>query len=43
VVRALARQHHPDKVHHLGPDMVRRAEDRFKELVEAYERLGVPA
>ncbi len=35
----LARQHHPDKVHHLGPEEVSRAERRFKELIAAYEKL----
>ena len=35
----LARRYHPDKAHHLGPEHVRHAEERFKELLAAYEKL----
>jgi DnaJ-domain-containing protein 1 len=38
----LVRRFHPDKVHHLGPEHERRAEERFKELMAAYEKLARP-
>ncbi len=35
----LAARCHPDKFHHLGPEAMHRAEERFKELLAAYEKL----
>ncbi|OQC20622.1 MAG: Chaperone protein DnaJ [Planctomycetes bacterium ADurb.Bin069] len=35
----LAARCHPDKFHYLGPEAMRRAEERFKELLAAYEKL----
>ena len=35
----LARRYHPDKAYHLGADQVQHAEERFKELMAAYEKL----
>ena len=35
----LIRKYHPDKAHHLGREKVKLAEKRFKELLEAYEKL----
>jgi len=35
----LIKQAHPDKVRHLGPEVEARATQRFKELLEAYEKI----
>ncbi len=35
--KRLAVKHHPDKVSHLGADIQRAAEERFKKIAEAYE------
>lgn len=35
----LAVKHHPDKVSHLGPDVQRAAEERFKNISEAYDKI----
>ena len=35
----LAIKHHPDKVSHLGIDVQRSAEERFKNIAEAYEKI----
>lgn len=37
--KMLARKHHPDKVSHLGPDIQRSSEERFKRISEAYEKI----
>jgi len=37
--RKLAVKHHPDKVSHLGPDVQKAAEERFKKLSEAYDAI----
>ncbi|MFP4348643.1 MAG: DnaJ domain-containing protein [Thermodesulfobacteriota bacterium] len=37
--RELANKYHPDKVAHLGEDFQTLAEDRFKEIQEAYQTL----
>lgn len=37
--RELSKKYHPDKVSHLGPEFRKLAEDKFKELQAAYERL----
>lgn len=37
--KELAVKHHPDKVSHLGADVQRGAEERFKKIAEAYERI----
>lgn len=38
--RELAARYHPDKVEHLGEEFRRLAEQRFREINEAYEALG---
>jgi hypothetical protein len=38
--RQLAKQYHPDKVSHLGKEFQELAEQRFKEIKEAYEKLA---
>ncbi len=35
--RKMAVKYHPDKVHHLGPDFQKDAEDKFKKISDAYE------
>ena len=35
--RRMAVKYHPDKVHHLGPDFRKDAEDKFKKIGDAYE------
>jgi DnaJ like chaperone protein len=35
--RRMAVKYHPDKVHHLGPDFRKDAEEKFKKINEAYE------
>ena len=37
--RRLVNQYHPDKVAHLGDEFQQLAEQRFKEIQEAYQRL----
>jgi DnaJ like chaperone protein len=37
--RKLANQYHPDKVAHLGDEFKKLAEERFKEVQEAYQNL----
>ena len=37
--RRLANQYHPDKVAHLGPEFQELAEQRFKEIQQAYQTL----
>jgi DnaJ like chaperone protein len=37
--RDLANKYHPDKVHHLGDEFRELAEQRFKEIEEAYREL----
>lgn len=37
--RTLAKEHHPDKVSHLGEDMRKAAEEKFARLNEAYDRI----
>jgi hypothetical protein len=38
--RKLANQYHPDKVTHLGKEFQELAEQRFKEIQQAYQRLA---
>ena len=38
--RRLAAKYHPDKVQHLGKDFQKMAEDRFKEIQQAYDELN---
>jgi DnaJ-domain-containing protein 1 len=38
--RRLAGQYHPDKVQHLGEEFRELAEKRFKEIEEAYRKIG---
>lgn len=35
--RRMAMKYHPDKVHHLGPDFQKDAQEKFKKINEAYE------
>lgn len=37
--RAMAIKHHPDKVGHLGEDIRKAAEEKFKKVNEAYEKI----
>lgn len=37
--RKLAKEHHPDRVAHLGEDMRKAAEEKFTKLNQAYERI----
>ena len=37
--KRLALKHHPDKVESLGPDVKRAAEEKFKQIVAAYEAI----
>lgn len=37
--RAMALKHHPDKVGHLGEDIRKAAEEKFKKVNEAYEKI----
>lgn len=37
--RRLAKEHHPDKVAHLGEEMRKAAEEKFAKLNQAYERI----
>lgn len=40
--RRLAAQYHPDKVQHLGQEIRELAEERFKEIQQAYDSLRRP-
>ena len=40
--RKLANQYHPDKVAHLGKEFQELAEQRFKEIQQAYQKLTNP-
>lgn len=37
--RRMAIKYHPDKVHHLGPEYSKDAQEKFKKINEAYERI----
>ena len=37
--RRLAVMHHPDKVHHLGEDFQKGAQEKFKAINEAYDQI----
>lgn len=37
--RRMAVKYHPDKVHHLGPEYQKDAQEKFKKINEAYERV----
>ncbi|WP_400166230.1 TerB family tellurite resistance protein [Fidelibacter multiformis] len=37
--KRLARLYHPDKVAHLGPDLVKTAEEKFKMINDAYQQI----
>ncbi|HNW49060.1 MAG TPA: TerB family tellurite resistance protein [Bacteroidales bacterium] len=37
--KRMALKHHPDKVTHLGPDVQKAAEEKFKSVAEAYEKI----
>jgi|SRR6185436_15260756 len=37
--RRMAVKYHPDKVHHLGPDFRKDAEEKFKKINEAYDTI----
>jgi len=37
--RRMAVKYHPDKVHHLGPEYHKDAQEKFKKINEAYERV----
>ena len=37
--RKMAVKYHPDKVGHLGDDFQKMAEEKFKQLNDAYERI----
>lgn len=37
--RRMAIKYHPDKVHHLGPEYNKDAQEKFKKINEAYERV----
>jgi DnaJ like chaperone protein len=37
--RRLAVLHHPDKVHHLGADFQKDAQEKFKQINEAYDQI----
>lgn len=37
--KKLALKHHPDKVSHLGPDIQKSSEERFKKISQAYEKI----
>ena len=38
----LARKYHPDRVEHLGPELVELTGEKFKEIQEAYEQIIGP-
>ena len=35
----MAAKFHPDKVHHLGEEFQKMAEEKFKMLIDAYEQI----
>ena len=37
--RRLAKKHHPDKVSHLGEDFKKTADEKFKKVNEAFEKI----
>ena len=37
--RKMAMKFHPDKVHHLGPDFQKDAQEKFKKINTAYEEI----
>lgn len=37
--RKMAMKYHPDKVHHLGPDYQKDAQEKFRKINEAYEEI----
>ena len=37
VYRTLAKKYHPDKYHGQSDETIQRAEDKFQEILEAYE------
>ncbi len=37
--RRMAMKYHPDKVHHLGPEYQKDAQEKFKKINEAYEQI----
>jgi DnaJ like chaperone protein len=37
--RSMALKYHPDKVHHLGPEFQKDAQEKFRKISEAYEEL----
>jgi DnaJ like chaperone protein len=37
--RRMAMKYHPDKIHHLGPDFQKDAQEKFRKVNEAYEEL----
>jgi DnaJ like chaperone protein len=37
--RRMAVKYHPDKVHHLGPEYQKDAQEKFKKISEAYDRI----
>lgn len=37
--RKMAKKYHPDKLHHLGPDFQKDAQEKFKKINDAYEVL----
>jgi len=37
--RRMAMKYHPDKVHHLGPDFMKDAQEKFRKINEAYEQI----
>ncbi|MDP7039983.1 MAG: TerB family tellurite resistance protein [Myxococcota bacterium] len=39
--RRMANKFHPDKVHHLGEDFQKMAEDKFKKVNEAYQQIKI--
>ena len=37
--RRLAMKYHPDKVHHLGAEYLKDAQEKFKKINDAYEQI----
>jgi DnaJ like chaperone protein len=37
--RKMAMKYHPDKVHHLGPEYLKDAQEKFRKINEAYEQI----
>ncbi|MCB0473107.1 MAG: TerB family tellurite resistance protein [Flavobacteriaceae bacterium] len=37
--RKMAKKHHPDKLRHLGEDHIKGAEEKFRQIQKAYERI----